>query len=138
MKKIIVDSCYWITAFAARDKYHKIGKKFLRWLKKQEKIKILITDFIIIETLSFIRRKADPIKANEVIDFFLKYEKIEIYYNDEEIFNEAIEIFKKYTKLSLVDCTIVIVYLNQKCDYLLSYDYGFDTYQEIIRFEQPQ
>lgn len=137
MKKIIVDSCIWINAFIAKDKYHENGKKFLDWIKIQENIKILITDFIISETLAFIRKRTEPIKANEVINFFLKYEKIEIYYNTEEIFKEAIEIFKKYTQLSLVDSSTIIVYLNQNCDYLLSFDDGFDSYREINRVSMP-
>lgn len=28
MKKIIVDSCIWISAFIAKDKYHENGKNF--------------------------------------------------------------------------------------------------------------
>lgn len=139
IKKIIVDSCVWISAFYKKDKYYEKGKLFLDWLKKQNDIQIIITDNIITETLTFIRRKAkNPSLVNKIIDIFLDDDRIEIYYTPEIVFLKALNIFQRYEKLSMVDSTIIVFYINLNPDYLLSYDETFNSYKELIRYEQPR
>lgn len=139
MKQIIVDSCVWIAAFYKRDKNHDRGKKFLDWFNKHESIKVIITDYIISETLTYLRKKTKNSKSvKEVIDLFLEDERFEIYFTLENFFYNAMEIFKKYEKLSFIDSASVVFYFNLKPDYLLSYDSGFNAFKNIVRFEHPQ
>jgi len=46
--------------------------------------------------------------------------RFEIFYNTEESFLEAHNIFRRYKGLSLIDSTIVLLYENQKCSILYS------------------
>ncbi|KKL66523.1 hypothetical protein LCGC14_2144160 [marine sediment metagenome] len=138
-KKILVDSCVWIAAYYKQDKYHEKGKLFIEWLKSQRNVEIIIIDNIIIETLTFLRKKAkDPATVNEVANIFMEDDRIEVYITSEEAFYKGLEIFRKYKALSVVDSIIVVFYLNLNPDYLLSYDVRFNSYNEIIRFEEPQ
>jgi len=84
MKIIIVDSGVWISAFLKKDKYHPQGKKFLIWLNSQNYIKIVSTDYIISEILAYLRRKADPLLANDALEMMLNHEKIDVYYSNEK------------------------------------------------------
>ncbi|MHA1661248.1 MAG: PIN domain-containing protein [Promethearchaeota archaeon] len=139
MKKFFVDSVIWIAAFLRNDNHHQKGKLFLEWFEKQDKIKIIINDHIISEIAAHMRKKAKskPLLINKIIDIFYEDPRIEIYYTSEENFNLAIEIFKNYEKLSLVDSIIVYHYLNNKIEYLISFDSGFDSYREINRIVDP-
>ena len=139
MRKFLVDSVVWIAAFLKNDDHHQKGKLFLEWFEKQDKNEIFINDYIISEIAAHMRKKAknQPLLINKIIDMFYEDSRIEIYYTSEENFNLAIEIFKNYEKLSLVDSIIVYHYLNDKIDYLISFDSGFDSHREINRITDP-
>ena len=83
------------------------------------------------------KAKNQPLLINKIIDMFYEDLRIAIYYTSEENFNLAIEIFKNYEKLSLVDSIIVYHCLNNKVDYLISFDAGFDSHREINRIIDP-
>ena len=139
IKRILIDSCVWIAAFYKKDKNHNLGKAFLEWLNEQNNLEIIITDFIIAETLNYLRKKArDQRIVKEIIETYFDDEKTEIFFTQEEQFHGALDVFQKYKKLSFVDSTIVISYFNLKPDYLLSYDSGFNVFKNIIRYEYPQ
>lgn len=139
MRKFLVDSVVWIAAFLKNDDHHQKGKLFLEWFEKQDKNEIFINDYIISEIAAHMRKKAknQPLLINKIIDMFYEDPRIEIYYTSEENFNLAIDIFKNYEKLSLVDSIIVYHYLNNKIDYLISFDSGFDSHREINRITDP-
>ena len=138
MKKILVDSCVWIAAFYKKDKNHPLGVQFLEWFKKQENILIITTDYIISETITYLRKKAkNKNSIKDIIDLFLIDQRIEIYFTSESFFHRAMQIFIKYDQLSFVDSTLIVFYINLKTDYMLSYDVGFNSYKDIIRFESP-
>ena len=140
MKFIIVDSCVWNSVFYKRDSHREKGENFFNWLENQTDVKILINDYIISETFSFIKRKikVNREKIEYIINLFFNDERIEVFYTSKENFELAIDIYKDYEKLSLVDSIIVLNYLNVKPLCLLSYDKGFDSYAEIVRLEDPK
>ncbi|KKN02440.1 hypothetical protein LCGC14_1117730 [marine sediment metagenome] len=139
MKALIVDSCVWNAAFHKRDNHHEKGRKFLEWFNNRNDIKVYINDYIISETLAFLRRKLTKRVdiTNKIINMFLTDERIEVFYTSKENFNLAIDIFRQYDKLSLVDSIIVLNYLKTEPICLISYDEGFDTYTKITRLEDP-
>ena len=140
MKIIIVDSCVWNSVFYKRDDHREKGIRFFKWLTNQKDVKICINDYIISETFSFIKRKTkvNREQIEKIINLLLNDERIEVFYTSKENFDLALDIYKKYEKLSLVDSIIVLNYLNIKPICLLSYDKGFDSYGDIIRLEDPK
>jgi len=139
MKNLLVDSVVWIAAFLKKDKNHKQGKIFLDWFENQDNITVYVNDYIISEIAAHMRRKMQnqPLIMNEILDLFYEDSRILILYTSEENFNISLDIFKKYEKLSLVDSIIVFFYINKKIDYLISFDSGFDSHQEISRIVDP-
>lgn len=140
MDRVIADSSIWIGAFVKKDKWHKNGKKFLEWLEKQENVRVIVPVGVIYEVIAGILEKYDGgfEKANKALDLFVTHEKFEIYYNTEESFNEANNIFKKYKVFSLVDSTIVVLYVNKKCNILFSTDSDYNCCSTFItRLEYP-
>lgn len=130
MKKIIIDSSIWIGAFISKDKWHENGKKVLEWLQKEKSIRVIIPIGIIYEVIAGIINKPHGgfSKADQVLDLFMTDDRFEIFYNTEESFLEAQNIFKIYQGLSLVDATIVLLYENQNCTILYS---TADEYKNI-------
>lgn len=139
MRKFFVDSVVWIAAFLKNDVNHQKGKLFLEWFEKQDKIKIFINDYVISEIAAYMRKKAknQPLLINKIIDMFYEDPRIEIFFTSEDNFNLAVDIFKNYEKLSLVDSIIVYHCLNNKIDYLISFDSGFNSHGEIRRIIDP-
>ena len=141
MKKIIVDSCVWIAVYLKKDKYHQRGKYFFDWLEEQDKVKIVINDFIISETLTFLKRKGNkfPKSISEIIKLFEKDERIDIFYTSKDLFNEAIGVFKKYEELSVIDSIIFSFYFIIEPNYLLIHDkrvFSFD-HLGLIALDNP-
>ncbi len=141
MKKIIVDSCVWIAVYLKKDKYHQKGKYFFDWLGEQDNVKIIINDFIISETLTFLKRKGRnfPKSINEVIELFQNDRRIDIFYTSKDLFNEAIRVFKKYEDLSVVDSIIFSFYFVIEPNYLLTYDKRFFSFDHLglLAFDNP-
>lgn len=141
MKKIIVDSCVWISVYLKKDKYHQKGKYFFDWLGDQKNIKIIINDFIISETLTFLRNKggAFPKSINEIIELFQNDKRIELFYTSKDLFDKSINIFKKYEELSVVDSIIFLFYFIVEPNYLLTYDKRFFSFDQLglIALDNP-
>lgn len=141
MKKIIVDSCVWIAYYLKKDKFHKKAEYFLSWLEDQEDIKIIINEYILSETLTFLRRKVRSSLKNlkKVMDFFLNDERIDLFYTNPDLFNEALKIFEKYDKFSITDSIIFLLYFNLKPNYLLTYDDDFFSFENmgLIALKDP-
>ncbi len=139
MKIIIADSGIWIGAFIKGDKWHQNGKKFLEWLNKEERVRVIIPIGVIYEVIAAILNKTNGgfEKANKALELFMTSQNFEIYYNTEESFKEVKNIFRKYKVFSLVDSTIVILYANKGCNILFSTDSGYNTCPFINRLEFP-
>ena len=140
MRNIIVDSSIWIGAFVEKDKYHENGKAFLEWFKIQNNIKVIVPIGVVYEVIAGILEKTYGgfNKADKAFDFLMKHNKFEIYYNTESSLKEITRIFKKYKVFSLVDSTIVMLYINKKCEILFSTDNDYNSCSSFInRLEFP-
>ncbi len=112
----------------------------MEWLEQQKDIRVVVPIGVIYEVIASILEKPQGSfeKANKALDIFMTHKKFEIYYNTEESFNEAKNIFKKYKVFSLVDLTIVVLYINKKCKSLFSTDRDYDRCSSFIsRLEFP-
>ena len=137
--KIIVDSGIWIALFYKQDDHRNLGILFDNWFKKQKNIQIYINDHIISEVIARIIKKDRNRKelTKKIIKLFLNDERINVLYTSKEVFLQALEICKKYEKLSLVDSLIMCNYYQINPNCLLSYDQGFNSDPNLIRFEDP-
>ena len=132
-KETIVDSLVWIGAFSDRDQYREKSKLIFDFLVKDNKVKIYITDYIVVETVNFLLRKENFNVASLVLDLFLQSENIEIVYVDNFMMENMNKIFEKYKTLSLTDCSIIALMEEKNIKHLFSFDAGFDKVKEIMR-----
>lgn len=139
-KRIITDSSIWIGAFVEKDKWHENGKIFLEWLKQHNDVLVQIPLGVIYEVIAGILEKSYGgfEKANKALDLFMTHKQVEIYYITEESLIEVNKIFKQYKVFSLVDSSIVLLYINKKCEILFSTDSDYNCCASFInRLEFP-
>ncbi len=127
-----VDSGIFIGAFNPRDTEHKKSAQIIECVDKKT-FRAVITDYILDEILTFVRRKAGYEKSVSVSNYLTFHGNIEILRIDEECYLAAFYIFQKYPTLSFTDSTTVAVILNHGIKYIYSFDKGFDSVKEIKR-----
>ena len=119
---MIVDSVIWIALKYEKDKFHSKANKIRTSLF--ERNQIYVTDYIIIETYSFILRKVGIETAVETLKMFQTSDRITVIYNDVASFKETLELVNVYPFLSIVDANIV--YHSKKLDI------GYFTFDERL------
>ena len=129
---MIIDSAVWIALKYVRDKYHKQAKVKFRKIMANE-TKLFVTDYIIIETYSFLLRKTSHEIAQETLNMFMRSKLVTILYNDSSTFSNTKKICEKYKQLSYVDANIILSLYNYGISELFTYDRGFDGIKAIKR-----
>ena len=128
---MIVDTVVWIAIKYKRDKYHAKARKTFPELIKTKKI--VVTDYIVIETYAFLLRKVSSKIALETLDMFMSSNQIQIITNDSTTFENTYHIIKQYESLSFTDSNIVYLMRENKINEVYSYDKGFDGITGITR-----
>ena len=109
---MIVDTVVWIAIKYKRDKYHAKARKTFPELIKTKKI--VVTDYIVIETYAFLLRKVSSKIALETLDMFMSSNQIQIITNDSTTFENTYHIIKQYESLSFTDSNIVYLMRENK------------------------
>ena len=134
-KHAVFDSLIWIGAKWEEDQYKKHAMKIIESFLQEDIKKIFITDYILVETINFLLRKAGFRFAHDVSNSIINSARIEIVYVDELMLDDIKKLFVKYKDLSITDCSIIALMLEKGIQYLFSFDAGFDKVKEIIRLE---
>lgn len=134
-REAIVDSVVWIGAKSKKDQYKQNCREIIDSFIKNDINKIFITDYILLETVSFLLTKSGFEEAYKSLIMFLQNERIEIVFVDKLMLETAKELFEKYKDLSLTDCSIIALMKERGIKYLFSFDSGFDKVGGIIRKE---
>jgi len=139
MKIVIADANIWIGAFIHKDRYHQNGKKFLLWLESKKDVRVIIPIGVVYEVIAYVLNSqyGGFEKAEKALDLFMTHEKFDVYYNTEESFQAAQDIFRRYNVFSLVDSTIIVLYENLGCSLLYSTDGDYNHCTFINRLEFP-
>lgn len=130
----LIDSGVWIGAANPKDVHHREATAVLKAVLKGGE-KALITDFIFSEVVTYIRRKIGQKQSVEVAKMLLDSRHVEILHTDENVFNAAYHMFKRYPRLSFADAVSVLVMKDRDIPQIVSFDRGFDSVREIIRLE---
>jgi predicted nucleic acid-binding protein len=128
-----VDTCILFAGFIKKDKYHKKAKKILMKLSEGKK-KIFYSDYVLTETLTLTKKRKGKAEANKLLDLMINSEMILLKVEHKHI-AMAIELFKKYDKLSFTDCTNIALMLDFGIKTIYSFDKEFDSIPKIIRKE---
>ena len=134
-KEAVVDSVVWIGAKSKKDQYKESCKGIIDSFLKKDIKKIFVTDYIVLETVSFLLARSGFDEAHEALIMFLQNDRIEIVFVDELMLEAAKELFEKYKGLSIADCSIIALMKEKNIKHLFSMDSGFDKVKGIIRKE---
>ena len=133
--EVVIDTVVWVGAKSERDNYYEKSNNIINAFLNKKIKKVIITDYVLIETINFLLRKSGFEFTYDVLNSITESGKIKIRYSDEIFLTKIKEIFEKYKNLSLTDCSIVALMEERKIKYLFSFDSGFDKVKGIIRKE---
>ena len=125
---IFVDSGAWIALLNQKDQYHDDAVVIYSGLK-QQKARLLTTDYVIDETATWLKYRANHQVAVQFLDLIESVEKtgvLTIAEIDKTLFQEAKKLFRQYdsVQLSFTDCTSFAVCQKHK----ISETYAFDDH----------
>ena len=102
---IFIDTGAFIARYVERDQHHK--KAQASWNKISGQKRIVTSNFVLDETLTYLGRTTTYAFASEVGKSLCASERLEILRPDSEIEFEALQLFGKYANkgVSFTDCT---------------------------------
>ncbi len=131
---MFIDSGVWIAAKKKNDEWHAEASKIVENII-EKKIKVKITDYILLEVLNFLERKSDHQTAIEAGRALLNSENVTIINIDDIFIREGFKLFEQYDGLSFTDATLASVMKELNDTNLISFDSGFDRVSWIKRYK---
>ena len=128
----IFDSNIFIGALHARDEHSKKSIELLQKFNAGTIRKIIITNYVLLETVNFLLRKATPQVAREAHIFLTQTDRITIIHVDRLMSARINILFEKYS-LSLTDCSLIALAELEKLQAIHSFDKDFDKVKEVKR-----
>ncbi|MBN1165928.1 MAG: type II toxin-antitoxin system VapC family toxin [Methanospirillaceae archaeon] len=126
---IFVDSSFFIALVDQKDQWHPAAKALLPVLADEP---ILISDLIIVESVSIIGRRSGGKIGEQLYQYLLN--NCNLVYSDKEILNEGISVFLHYNgSLSVSDSISVYIMKEEQIDRIVSFDSDFDKVPGIVR-----
>jgi len=127
----------FIAAYFPREVHHQDGKEVIAAIESQRIREALITDYILDETVTFVRRRAGVEASNRVLDTLLGSANLKFMKIEKTHLEAGIAFFKRYDTLSFTDATTVAVMKDQGIDLIYSFDSGFDSVPGVVRVVKP-
>jgi len=132
-KSVFVDTGYWIALFDSRDQHHPAAKSQVGVLKKS---KIVIHEFVLFETITFINASLKNHKlALLFLEFIESLDNCQVVEVDAGFKKAAMATFKKYADkdFSFTDC-VSFEFMNA---HNITDAYCFDLHFKQMGFEVP-
>jgi hypothetical protein len=98
---MFIDSVVWIGAKLKRDQWHDKSIPIINKFRNKEINIVYVTDYIVLESVNFLLRKAGFEVASETLNLFRIHERIKIINVGDGLFERSCEIFAKYSGLSI-------------------------------------
>lgn len=133
IKNPFLDTTVFIAAAFLKEKQHKEGKEIVNGVEEGILGKPVITDYILDELVTFVRKKMGTNASIEILDILLSSPKLTIIKVENKHFEAGIQIFKMYERLSFTDAITVAVMRDLKIKTIYSFDSGFDGISGIMR-----
>ncbi len=131
--KYFVDSGVWIAYFNKRDSFHQVALSIIPIILKQKNNTVYISDCVIDEVVTYIRKKIGPKESIEAAIALLDSYLIKILYNDSQNVMATYHIFSMFPRLSFTDANNIAWMRKEQISYIFSFDSGFDGIQHITR-----
>ena len=106
MPVALLDTNVLFASASARDDYHERAQEIVRGIDHGDLPDVIVTNYVIAETLTLTGEKLGPAAANEMLDRLIKAAHFEIDHAPKTDFNAAQALFHRYGEMSFVDSTI--------------------------------
>ena len=126
MKKIFIDTSALVALFDRSDNNHQKAKTLLEIIRNN-KIKLLMSDYIFDETITTVLSNAGHKNAIKIGEFILGSNIVELSWLDESVVMKAWEYFKRHSdkEYSFTDCTTFILMKEMKLSNFFAFDEDF-------------
>jgi uncharacterized protein len=132
VKEFFIDTSFILSLANKDDKYHSEGLSIYRKFIGEDKIRFLISDYVIDEFLTLIAKTIHISKSIEWGEYLFKEKWFNLVYTSNTIFLEAWNIYQKEKgerqPLSFTDATILSHCKSRKIDVILSFDNRLKNY----------
>lgn len=134
--EVFVDTGLWIAVAREPDAQHERGKALGREILERH-VKVVISDMVMAEVVTFILKKDGPEPARTLMDRL--EENTTILYVDKPVLEDAKALLRQYwgprKRLSVCDATSYILMQRRGVQDLYSFDTGFDGLPGINRID---
>ena len=124
--KFFTDSSGWIALFDPDDKHYVLVHNRMREISEHGH-RLVTTDYILDETITHLVATINHNKAESFAVWVLAQKRIQIVHVDEELWDEALALFRRYDdkEFSFTDCTSFAVMQRLKINDAFSFDHHF-------------
>jgi len=121
------DTGAWCALYDRTDVHHASASAFLQKLKRQ-KVQLIISDYVLDESLTLLRFRAGHKEAVEFGRWVLQSPLVKVINVDEKIWQAAWEIFVRYDDkgFSFTDCTSFAIMRHLGLINALAFDHNFE------------
>jgi predicted nucleic acid-binding protein len=125
--KFFTDSSGWIALFDPDDKRYVLVHNWMREISEHSH-RLVTTDYILDETITHLVATIHHNKAESFAVWVLAQKRIQIVHVDEELWDEALALFRRYDdkEFSFTDCTSFVVMQHHKIRDAFAFDRHFE------------
>jgi len=135
MSVALLDTNVLFASASARDDYHERAQEIVRGIDHGDLPDVMVTNYVVAETLNLTGEKLGPDAANEMLDRLSKGAHFEIDHAPKADFNASQGLFRRYGEISFVDSTIAAYMEREGIEYLYSFDDDLDALDGVTRLD---
>ncbi|MCP8308576.1 MAG: type II toxin-antitoxin system VapC family toxin [archaeon] len=128
-----LDTTVFIAAAFPREKHHEEGRTIITSIEKGILGKPVVTDYIIDEVVTFVRKRKSASASIEVLDTIVYSPHLSFVKVEDRHFEAGLQLFRTYERLSLTDAVSVAVMRDLNIEVIYSFDSDFDGVPGIVR-----
>jgi len=129
----LLDTTVFIAAAFSREKHHEEGRVIVASVEEGVLRKPVITDYILDEVVTFVRRRKGAAASIEVLDAIVYSPNLRLVKVEDRHFEAGLQLFRTYERLSLTDAVSVAVMRDLSIGVIYSFDSDFDGVPGIVR-----
>lgn len=137
MPRALVDTTVLFAAAYSRDQSHEAGLAILRGIDDGSLPEVVVTRFVLAETLNGLATHAGHDAAVDFLDRLEHNDRIHIEALSTATFASAKSRFRRHRSLSLVDACLVAYADTADLAYLYTFDDDFDAVDIVTRLDTP-
>jgi len=133
IKASLLDTTVFIAAAFPKEKRHEDGRAIITSVEGGALGRPVITDYILDEVATFIRKRKSAAASIETIDVILYSPHLRLVKVEDRHFEAGLQLFRTYERLSFTDAVSVAVMRDLGIEVIYSFDGDFDGVPGIIR-----